>query len=162
MQPKSNTGLWVGILIAIVIATGSLSLILHSSTANFGGVTNYDEVDATAIKIGGTNGTRVGPIISKTCSLAANTFTIAATSTALFDCAVTGVVSGDNVFVQSATTTGAFGAGWLVAGAIASSTSGFVSVSIYNGTGASAVVPAGIASSTRVLVFHTRSSIPGL
>lgn len=158
---KENISLGLAV-IAIVIALTSVfhpkpSVVTHS----FGGVTNYDEVDATAIKIGGSSGTRVGPIIVSTGSLIAPSFTVAASTTVSMDIAVTGVVSGDTVFASFATSTTA-GNGWIVSGASASSTSGFVTLRVTNFTGASNIIPASLASSTPYQVWHPRSTIPGL
>lgn len=105
-----------------------------------GGISTYDEVDASALKIG-TNGSRVGPIIAGTCSLIMSNYTIAATTTVAADCAVSGVVSGDIVFANFATSTANFG-GWLVPQSSASSTSGFITLRITNTTGATALIPA--------------------
>lgn len=156
--------LGVGVLIAIVIAVGGYTYPqLKSTVQNIAGVTNYDEVDATAMKIGGANGSRLGPIIAGTCSLISNAFSVTASTTKAMDCAVTGVVSGDIVqawFPTSTITTG----GWQIVGASASTTSGFVTLSVYNGagTGASAIIPASLASSTEYEVMHPVTSVPGL
>lgn len=163
----SNKSLWMALIVVAIIAVlGLVFPRLGSQIVSFGGVTNYDELDATALKIGGTNGSRVGPVIATTCTLLANN-TIAATSTGPVDCAVTGVVAGDVVFASLATTTatGAFNtANYIVASAMASTTSGFVTLRIYNGTGASAIPAAtsGVGSSTQILVFHPVSTVPGL
>ena len=64
-----NKNAGVVALIAVVIAIGGYFYpSVKSAVMNFGGVTNYDELDATVMKIGGTNGSRVGPLISSTCS----------------------------------------------------------------------------------------------
>lgn len=126
------------------------------------GVTNYDEVDATALKIGGSSGTRVGPIIVGTGILIAPSYVSLVASTSLpADIAVTGVVSGDYVFAQFATSSPA-GAGWQIIGASASSTNGFITVRFVNNTGATATIPASIASSTLYQVWHPVSTVPGL
>lgn len=153
----------VGVVVAIVIALLALGIALSNKTApgSFGGVTNYDELDATAIKIGGSSGTRVGPVIASTCSLISASFTVAASTTVSMDCAVTGVVTGDTVFAQFATSTVA-GNGWAIDGASASSTSGFLTLRVTNWTGASNIIPASIASSTKFMVLHPRSTVPGL
>lgn len=155
--------LGVGVLIAIVIAVGGYySPQLKSAVQNFGGVTNYDEVDATALKIGGTNGTRLGPIMTGTCSLIMTSYSVSASTTIAADCAVTGVISTDGVFAQLATSTQIGLGGWSVRGASASSTAGFITISLVNGTGATNIIPASLASTTKYIVLRGLSSAPGL
>lgn len=153
-----------GVVVAIVIALLAVGIAISNKapTASFAGVINYDELDATAIKIGGSSGSRVGPVIASTCSLISANYTNLAASTSLpMDCAVTGVVSGDLVFAQFATSS-PLGEGWLVAQSSASSTSGFITLRIVNNTGAAATIPASIASTTQFIVLHPRSTVPGL
>lgn len=154
-----------GILVAIVLAITALFLGNGPAASNnVGGVTNYDEVDSTAIKVG-TNGSRVGPVIASTCSLIMPNYTsLVASSTIPADCAVTGVVTGDIVIANFATSTvsGALGAGWQITGASASSTSGFITFSIINNTGAARTIPASTASGTPFIVLHPLSAVPGL
>lgn len=152
----------IGIVLAIVALAVSIGGYFHVAVPSFGGVTNYDELDATALKIGGANGSRIGPVITSTCSLIAPSFTVTASSTAVMDCAVTGVVTGDGVFAQFATTSAAFGGGWSIAGASASTTSGFITLLVANGTGATAVIPASVASTTKYIILHPVTSVPGL
>lgn len=159
IQKNSGVIATVALVIALV---GVFTPVGQSVVSKLGGVTNYDEVDATAIKIGGTNGTRIGPIISGTCTgIIANT-SITASTTKAFDCAVTGVVSGDYVFWQPASTTPAGNnLGFVVTGASASTTSGYVTLLIAN-FGPTGAVPYGIASSSNFLILHPVSSVPGL
>lgn len=156
-------------LVAIVIALVSLGFVFSHKSPSFSGVTNYDEVDATAIKIGGTNGSRMGPLIASACSFTAD-MTVTATSTVQVDCAVTGVVSGDRVFAQLATSTAQGGSpqkygGWLITDAIASTTAGQVTLTLANNTGADAIPSASgkmIGSTTYIWVAHPVTSVPGL
>lgn len=161
---KSQGLLWLALIAVGLIAITALFFAASKPVASpsYGGVTNYDEVDATAIKIGGSTGTRVGPIIVGAGSLiSANYSSLAASTSLAADIAVPGVVSGDYVFAQFATST-AVSAGWLVTGASASSTSGFITVRYVNNTGAVATIPASIASTTQYQVYHPRSTVPGL
>lgn len=80
-----------------------------------------------------------------------NYTSLVASTSLVADIAVPGVVSGDAVLAQFATSTAA-GAGWLVTGASASTTAGFITINFVNNTGAAATIPAGIASSTTFLV----------
>lgn len=166
MNNSNNSIATIFALIACVVAV--LALLIgfgnHVAPKNYGGVTNYDEVDSTALKIGGTNGTRVGPIITGTCTPIVGAGTVAASSTAAFDCAVTGVVSGDYVQTQIATSSALLSTGtWEIVASAASSTSGFITEIWRNQTGAAANPSAlSAASSTAYTVFHPVSSVPGL
>lgn len=160
---KSNLSLWMALIVVGLIAIiGVFSPVGQSAIKSIGGVTNYDELDATAIKIGGSNGSRIGPIIETTCNLQAN-FSITATTTRNVSCPVTGVVSGDNVWVTLPATT-SIASQYVLVGAVASSTSGSVEVSLLNLTGTSATPAAtvGFGSSTIVRISHPLTSVPGL
>lgn len=147
-------------IVALVLAFVALgAYFVHpATTPSFGGVTNYDELDASSIKIGGTNGTRLGPIMTGTCSLIASSFTVAASTTVGMDCAITGVVPTDGVFAQFATSTQIGSGGWSIRGASASSTAGFITMSVVNATGASNVIPASVASTTKYIVLRGASA----
>jgi hypothetical protein len=130
--------------------------------AAFGGITNYDTVSASGLAIGvGCNsfgaacgGTTITQVIKGTGILVMpNYSSLAASTTLAADIAVTGVVSGDTVFAQFATST-ANGAGWEVVGVSASSTSGFITLRIINNTGTTATIPASIASTTQYLILR--------
>ncbi len=171
---KRNSGViaTVALIIAIVGVFTPAGKIVQQAVKSFGGVTNYDEVDATAIKVGGSNGSRVGPIISTTCSLIGlDAPAQAASTTKPYDCAVTGVVSGDTVFFAEATTTATYGAAnapFRIVSAKASTTAGYVTFGVFNALGASQVIgniggiQTGFGSSTQVLVLHPVTSVPGL
>lgn len=153
-------------VVALIIAIIALFTPVGKQVVQgFGGVTNYDEVDTTALKVGGSNGTRVGPIITGQGALIYSDgsagSTVASSSTKFFDIAVTGEVVGDYVFVQSATSTVTIG-GWSIIGATASTSNGFITVGVYNGSNATGNIPRSIASSTTYLVFHPVTSVPGL
>lgn len=156
-----NVKVLIGVVVVIVIAIGAYKVF---SVPSYGGVTNYDEVDATAIKIGGSNGTRIGPIIAGTSAFVGMNASQAASSTVTYDFPVTGVVSGDYVQVTLATTSqNSSVLNWSIRGCVASSTSGFVTCGITNFSGAAAVPSATqVGSSTNYLVIHPVSSVPGL
>lgn len=103
----------------------------------------------------GANGTAIPKLIASTCSLIASTFTVTASTSVAMDCAVTGVVSSDapvlGMFATSTPSTA--GPGWEITRASASSTAGFITFSVTNGTGATAVIPASLASSTQYVVY---------
>lgn len=152
--------LWVAMIVVAIIA--AIGVFTPSVAQLLGGVTNYDEVDTTALRVGGTNSTRLGLLSFGTCSLIASSYTVSASSTVAMDCAITGAVSTDGFFAQFATSTATTFGGWSVRGASASSTAGFATISVVNGTGGSAVIPASIASSTKYILLRGRSTVPGL
>lgn len=78
--------------------------------------------------------------------------TVTASSTKAFDCAVTGIISTDIVFFSSASTTQTSN-GFVITGASASSTAGFITLLVSNLTGANNVVPYGIASGTTAFLI---------
>lgn len=148
--------------VAIVIAIGGYFFPVAVSSHILGGVTNYDEVDATAIRVGGTNGSRVGPVIVGTAAIIGAS-TVTATTSAAFDIAITGIVPGDIVQAQLATSTTSTFAGWHIQTIVASSTAGFATLTLTNLTGANANPSVtGIASSTSYQVFHPATSVPGI
>lgn len=157
----------VALLVAIV-ALGAY--FVHPSAAvKLGGVTNYDEVDATAIKIGGANGSRVGPIIATTCNLSQSSAgSHAATTSKEYFCAVTGVVANDYINVilpvgagNNPNGAGSIFGGFVVNGAYATTT-GVIGVNIANMTGAATSTFPQATTSVTVLVQHPLSSVPGL
>lgn len=154
----------VGILIAIVIAIGfgaANQIAIHSlaGSTSFGaigtrfpdGVSVGTTVAATKNKLTvGSSGNAIAQYMFGTCNLTvAGTFTVTATTSKVFSCAATGVASGDNVVISPATSTQAYG-DWVMTGAIASTTaSNDIEVTFLNLTGGNAVIPAGLASSTK-------------
>lgn len=180
---NSNKGTIAVAVVALVIAIfGSWALVSSidrlSSTAlaiatdlagnhDVGGVTNYDELDAAVIKVGGTNGTRLDLVAQGTCSLIAadGTYSVVATSTEIFSCqGMTGVASGDEVDLNFGTSTQANNlAGWLITGYVASSTAlNAAEVRIYNLSGQTGMIPAEYASTTHWRVYSATSTVPGL
>lgn len=134
-----------------------------------GGINTAKDLNVTGGVTFGSSGTTFNKIIEGTCSAGLIGFdtTQTASSTRPYDCAVTGVVSGDVVMITNATTSalwnganGSTGYGaWYVSGAKASSTSGFITVGVTNATGLSGVPSAPsqagnvIGSSTQFLII---------
>lgn len=151
-------------VIALVIAIiGLFTPAGQVAKGVFGGVTNYDEVDATAIKIG-TSGSRLGQITASTCNLIGTDGSQAASSTAAYDCAISGIVSGDTVFAVLNRAT-AFGTniGWHIEATRASTTAGYATVILGNWSGVAAVPSfTGVGSSTQYFTSHPVTSVPGL
>ncbi len=81
----------------------------------------------------------------------------AASTTQRYSCAVTGIVSGDIVIPVIASTTIQTVNGWVIAGALASSTAGYVDVLLSNFTGTAKVPSAqGIGSTTALIIVKTQ------
>lgn len=99
----------------------------------------------------GTGGNAVANLAWSNCALIAPSYTVAASTTVPMDCALSGAVSGDFVLASFGSTTIPIAGGWRIVGASASTTSGYDTLQVRNETGASAVIPSVIASSTRVL-----------
>lgn len=103
----------------------------------------------------GNSGSGIAQLQEGKCSLIASTFTVTASTSVSMDCSVTGVQSGDVVVGMFATTTPTTaGPGWEITRASASSTNGFITFNVTNGTGASAVIPASLASTTQYIILR--------
>lgn len=97
----------------------------------------------------GATGSQINKIIEGQCVVFTNTATIAASTTATYDCdatstattntevAITGIQKGDYVVINNATTTGVYatGTGLDTVGVVASSTNGYLSILFANQTG---------------------------
>lgn len=133
---------------------GTLTVV---GTADVTGNTTLASTTATGFKVGQV-GTRHTVIISGTCNILADS-SINATTTGYADCAATGVVAADKVFFTLATTSpsgvGSPG-GFHVMGANASSSSGYITFSIANYTGANRIpaATANFGSSTQYWVVR--------
>ena len=145
-------------------AAGNLLAELYIPYVQYnGGYNSAKSVKTTGDLTVGSSGTTVSQIITGSCALTGMNVSQTATTTSPYDCAVTGVVAGDFVVAQLATTTAvanlthqAANAGWVVMGAEASSTNGYITVSIGNFTG-TARAPAsspGLGSTTNYIIFR--------
>lgn len=142
---------WVLATVALIIAIFALCLNQRVPVAvqTFGaitGETNFNTVAVNGLKVGPTCNDSFGSSacdnqaaqLGGTCSIIGADVTQIGTSTAQYDCAVTGVLSGDAVIGQFASTTvqisSTFGTAldWAITGAKASSTSGFITFTIAN------------------------------
>lgn len=83
----------------------------------------------------GSAGTALSKIVAPAnCAVIANAQTITASTSKDVDCTVTGLVAGDNVVVTATTSTGNF-EGLSILASRASTTAGYVTMTVYNGTG---------------------------
>lgn len=155
--------LWVALIAVAILAIGGY-IYPQIAGQKAGGVTNYDELDATAVKVGGANGSRIGPIIAGQAALIGSNASQAASSTVAYDIAVTGVVAGDTVYVQLASSTPqtANQTYWTIIGSKASTTAGFITTLLWNNGPAASPSVSGVGSTTNYIVMHPVTSVPGL
>lgn len=159
MNNNSKGLIVAGIALVIAVIALFTPAVHQARLASVGGLTNYDTVGASGLQIGvGCNnsysscaGSLVSSILKGTGSIIGNR-SVTASTTAAFDIAVTGALSGDACFAMAASTTQAY-IGWDIIGCSASTTAGFITISVYN-PGAAAVVPYPIASSTSYVVIR--------
>jgi len=87
----------------------------------------------------GPNGATITELKSTTCTLSTTQLPLEATSTDVFYCAITGVASGDQVFVSLPSDNGAEGvanfSGFMLSYARASTTAGYIEVGLSNFSG---------------------------
>ena len=115
-----------------------------------GGTTNLDRLDLSEGLTVGTTGATMAFIKFGTMNCTGYG-SIAASSTGLIDCPVTGVTKSDTLFVQNPTSSPST---WEIVSAGASTTNGYITVRLYNGTGAAAIPPATATSSLRYLTIR--------
>lgn len=104
----------------------------------------------------GTNGTSLSQLLKGNCALIGMDASQAATTTEPYDCAVANVKSGDVVLAQLELSA-SLGTqpGWVITGAKASTTPGYITVLVENITGAAAVPSVtGVGSSTAFVALR--------
>lgn len=85
----------------------------------------------------GTGGTTVSHVVAPAnCTIIANSTTIAASSTKDVDCAITGLLATDMIEVVATTTTSSVFQGITILSQHASTTAGYATLTLFNGTGA--------------------------
>ena len=152
----NNQKLSLGVaLVAVIIAIGGYFYPSVSASvfgANATGPAHYQTESFWQGLQLGQRGSVISNALFGKCSLISNNFTVTASTSVAMDCAVTGATSADTVFGNFATSTASTaGPGWEVVGVSASSTAGYDTFRITNGTGATATIPASLASSTEYL-----------
>jgi hypothetical protein len=154
--PKSGVAGFGATSAGNLLAENYIPYVLYN-----GGYNSAKDLNITGGITFGTSGTTFNKIITGTGALIVPSgagATVNASSTKAFDMAVSGVVSGDTVIVQFATSTalsgvlygaGNLGGPFTIVGAAASTTSGFITVVVGNLSSANTSISAsGIASST--------------
>ncbi|HEY1747831.1 MAG TPA: hypothetical protein VGG11_13850 [Xanthobacteraceae bacterium] len=149
----------IGAIVAVLAVAVVGFFVVRAVSPAYGGVNAYQ---AGMYQYGnGTNGggltvgsgSPIYQVLKGTAALIMSSYTVAATSTVAADIAVSGIQPGDLVFGMFATSTALYG-GWEVVSASASSTPGYATLRIVNDTGASAVIPASVASSTQYIIIR--------
>jgi hypothetical protein len=135
----------VGVAIGCFLAAGGVS---------FGGVYNQTTkyFENGGLKVG-QNGSTFAELKATTCDLIGSNASQAASTTVAYDCAVTGIASGDVVLAQLASSTpgSASQAGsWEIQAAKASTTAGYVTVLLKNNGAAAVPSVTGVGSSTNL------------
>lgn len=164
---NDNKLLALGVVVAIVIAiVGLFTPFRQAVQQAYGTITNGTNFKH-GLSVGNTTVLGIDPtnfskILAGTCTLIVQATAQTASTSAPYDCAVTGVVAGDVVNPGGFSTTTATAAwgntpGWIIVGAKASTTSGFITFMVANQTGtASSLSTTGLASSTNYTIFGTQ------
>lgn len=157
-----NKKFYIGLLIILVIAVlAGYFLTRKSNNGNIGAIspsdvtaTNFTEITTSNGILVGTLGTGMAQILNGTCNIPANA-SVAATSTANFDCAVSNVQSGDRVFASLAAST-TIASQYVIRSVQASTTAGFITFTLLNLTGTAAVPSAtnGFGSTTAYYIVR--------
>lgn len=163
-----NNKFIVGVLVVLTLAVGYLffgsmgiSLGKASGPAHLqhesflqglsAGVRDQFTVTNTGVATIGTNGSAISELKATTCNLIGTNASQAASTTVAYDCAVTGVASGDVVMAMLASSTpSTLTYGWDIRAAKASSTAGYVTVLLYNGGIAAVPSVSSVGSSTNI------------
>lgn len=155
---KGSAAIWLLSIVVVIllIVVGAVAYFSSSSTSGRGGTSNADTISLGGSLLtgqdptqGGTlqvglTGTGIAHINAGTCTINAYSATIAATGTAQVDCsagvsgpvAITGILPGDRILASLASTTVANNEGLDIQWAAASTTPGYITLKIFNGSGA--------------------------
>lgn len=162
----SGLALIGSLVLAVVVFTH-----LPAAGKPLGGTTNYDTLSASALQVGsGCNngfgtctGTPLAQVNAGACSIQASSATIAASTTATVDCQagtqgvdvpLAGITAGAGVQLTQGTTTPTTYQGLDVLGASASTTAGYITLKLFNGTGATFTWTPTASSSFTYEAFH--------
>jgi hypothetical protein len=137
----------IGITVALIAVIVLGFILLNGKEVVTRGVTNFDTLGITGLQIG-TSGSSLSQVLTGTMNCTGGA-TVGTSTTGAYQCAVTGVVSGDKVFASLTTTP----AGIYISGVVASSTSGFVQLTLGN-TATSPTAPTGATTSVQYLIVR--------
>lgn len=164
----SNKILTIGLLITVVIAIGAYFFPKQVENIVSAATPGTRFPHGITIGLPTSSPTNISKILTGTCTLLGLNTSQVASSTAPYDCAVTGAVSGDTVLGQLAVSTTSTnvlwsqnpgqGLGWSITSCMASTTAGFITCRLSNQTGGAAAPAASvnIASTTNYLVTSTQ------
>jgi hypothetical protein len=134
---KNSTGVLLSVVVALLISLGVGYVVIRgvqSNLAQLGGGLSDRDINAVSLKVG-QNGSKFGTLKATTCNLAITAGRLPlATSSQPFQCAITGVKSGDFVSVWLASDGGSLsGTGGIQTSyAKASTTAGYIEVGLYS------------------------------
>lgn len=163
IKQKLGIGVIAGGLLGIALTFGNLSTAANDVFRKVGqtiypvpSTLSLDVASTTAssLKISET-GSRLTDLLVANCNMTGMNVSQVATSSANYDCAVTGVQTNDFIFFGQATTVPTTFHGWRIMGANASSSNGYITFKVWNGTGADAIPSVSkVGSSTPVLILR--------
>ena len=175
---QNSLPLWLLVGVVLVIVGGIVLLTRGAPT--FGAASNQTTVGnpyaftnttygvtlasstATKLKVG-ASGSQITGIKFGTCTITAYATTIAATTTATVDCsagssapsAISGILVTDEVvWARLASSTATTNLGLIVQDVSASTTAGYLTLKIFNGTGTTFTWSSAASSSVRYTIFH--------
>lgn len=128
-----------------------VGLVGGKQSVQLGGTTNYDTLAVTGLQLG-ASGTSLTQFLSGSVSCATGASTITAAATSSYQCAATGVQTGDNVFVTLPVTTPVFIS--LVSARASTTANGIIELTLKNASTTATIAVAGATSS--VQYFSTR------
>lgn len=148
----------LGLAAVIVLLLAVVSFSGKTTDGNLGGgLKTVLETFSGGIQVGNPQlgeGTVVTKILKGNCTLTVGG-AVTASTTGAFDCPVTNAKFGDNVFVTMPTTTVSTQVGgWTFRWAGASSTNGFITVGLFNSTGANATPTAATRTNLSYLILR--------
>ncbi len=145
-------------MVALILSVAGLVGGNQSVQLGAEGDSNFTNlVTSGAVTVGstltvGSSGSALSKVVTGTCNLAAyGSDALVAFTPEVAYCAATGVVSGDKVFVEMASTTNI--APVLILSSLASSTSGYIDVNLYLSTTTASSITA-VGTSTRFLIVR--------
>ncbi len=129
----NTKGVFLSVVVALLVSLGVGYLVVRNVQSSFGGLSERD-IKAVSLKVG-DNGSKFGMLQATTCNLAITAGRLPlATSTQPFQCAITGVKSGDFVSAVLPFDGGSLSGtgGIAISYAKASTTAGYIEVGLYS------------------------------
>jgi hypothetical protein len=150
-----NKNIVIGVLALIVLGLGALTFVRDTSLGSSTGPQHYSrETFLQGLQIAQT-GTEIAHAGFAACNLIGTDSSLAASTTAAYDCAITGITSTDKVIALLASTTPRGGSSsWEITAAKASTTAGYATVLLTNNGPAATPSVTSVGSSTAVWFFR--------